>query len=94
MEMPVILIIVLAIPLCIFLSIVRRGAHEDTIHSVIESMGGEVLYIEKRNFFSGIGPFNVVGKGRVVYRIIYRVQGKEKEGWVRFGGLMGPDWRL
>jgi len=54
----------------------------------------EVINIERRNFFKGIGPFMVVGRGRVVYRIEYRIGDQVKEGWVKFGRLFGPDWRL
>jgi hypothetical protein len=36
----------------------------------------------------------VVGKGKTVYRIEYTIGNNTKEGWVRFGGLFGPDWRL
>lgn len=92
--MPVFLIMLILIPLVIYLSIAKLAKYERDIHNVIESMGGEVISVEKRNFFTGIGPFHVVGKGRVIYRIIYRIYGVEKEGWVRFGSLLGPDWRL
>lgn len=40
------------------------------------------------------GPFKLVGKGQVVYRIEYRIGAVYKEGWVKFGGWGGPDWRM
>ncbi|MDR5659624.1 hypothetical protein RH915_08965 [Serpentinicella sp. ANB-PHB4] len=67
---------------------------KEKIREKIASLGGEVISIERRNIFTGIGPFKIVGKGRVVYRIEYRLNGSTEEGWVRFGGLLGPDWRL
>jgi len=69
------------------------GAREKKIHEKIESMGGKVDAIERRNFFTGIGPFTIVGKNKVVYRIVYKISGQTKEIWVRFGGLFGPEWK-
>jgi hypothetical protein len=68
--------------------------HRSRINDKIDSIGGTVLSIERRNFFTGIGPFKIVGKGRTVYRIEYKIQDQTKEGWVKFGGIMGADWRL
>jgi hypothetical protein len=88
----VIIIIFAVVALGVFF--MRQAGYEDKIYKEIESMGGTVISIEKRNFFTGIGPFMVVGKGRTVYRIDYQAGDAVKEGWVRFGGLLGPDWRL
>ena len=82
------------VALAFFITYIQGQGHESSINSQIESLGGRVISIERRSFFSGLGPFHVVGKGRVVYRIEYEVNGQLMEGWVRFGGLMGPDWRL
>ncbi len=90
MEVIVILFVIMGIGL-VFM---KTAGHELKIKNQIESMGGRLLSYEKRNMFTGIGPFHVVGKGRMVYRIDYEVNGVMKEGWVRFGGLFGPDWRL
>jgi len=70
------------------------SGRENKIQEKVREMGGEVITIERRNFFTGIGPFMVVGKGRVIYRFEYRIGSQVMEGWVRFGGLFGPDWRL
>ncbi|MDP4181429.1 MAG: hypothetical protein Q8942_10090 [Bacillota bacterium] len=78
----------------IVFSIFQMENRERQITEKIQSIGGTVISIERRNFFSGIGPFLVVGRGRVVYRIEYRLDDRAIEGWVRFGGLFGPDWRL
>jgi hypothetical protein len=88
-----IIIIIFAV-LILFLLIFQTSGRENKIDEKIRSIGGEVISKERRNFFTGIGPFMVVGKGRAVYRIEYRIDGEIKEGWVRFGGLLGPDWRL
>jgi hypothetical protein len=84
--------ILLFIGLVIVLTILQKENHERRINEQIEGMGGRVISIEKKIFSTG--PFMVVGKGRTVYRIEYRVNDAIREGWVRFGGLFGPDWRL
>ena len=88
------LIVLILIPVIVYLFLARTQYLEKSIYEKIEAHGGKVISIERRNFFTGIGPFHVVGKKRVVYRIVYEKNGVEKEGWVRFGGIMGPDWRL
>ncbi|WP_026477854.1 hypothetical protein [Alkaliphilus transvaalensis] len=75
-------------------TIMQLEGYQKKIHNHIESIGGKVVSIEKRGMFSGIGPFSIVGKNRTIYRILYIKGDRQKEGWVRFGGLMGPDWRL
>jgi len=72
----------------------RIGSHKTTIEEKVASLGGTLISYERRNFFSGTGPFMTVGRGRMVYRIEYTVCGRTKEGWVRFGGLMGANWKM
>lgn len=84
--------VVIFIILALAISVLQGESHERKINEQIESMGGTVINIEKKYFSTG--PFMVVGKGRTVYRIEYRIGNDTKEGWVRFGGLFGPDWRL
>jgi hypothetical protein len=84
--------VILFIILAIVISFVQGESHERKITEQIESMNGKVISIEKKLFSTG--PFMVVGKGRTVYRMEYRIGNNAKEGWVRFGGLFGPDWRL
>lgn len=90
--MPFFFIIIFIICICLY--IVSLKGQESKIYNKIESIGGKVISIERRNFLTGLGPFMVVGKGRTVYMIEYEIEGEMKEGWVRFGGLFGPDWRL
>lgn len=71
---------------------IQRENHENKINEQIQSLGGRVISIESRTFSTG--PFILVGKGRTVYRIEYEVGNEVREGWVKFGGLFGPDWRL
>ncbi|WP_099187524.1 hypothetical protein [Tepidibacter mesophilus] len=78
----------------IIIYISRIESHQDSIASKIDSLGGRLIGYERRNFFTGIGPFMFVGKGRMIYRIEYEVDGIKKEGWVKFGGISGPDWRI
>lgn len=87
-----VLVLIVFIILGIVFSFIQADSHESKIREQIQSMGGTVVSIEKKYFATG--PFIAVGKGRTVYRIEYRIGGKLKEGWVRFGGLFGPDWRL
>jgi hypothetical protein len=76
----------------IVIFVLQTDFHERRIAKQIESMGGKVLSIE-RKFFDN-GPFILAGKGTTIYRIEYRVRNKDQEGWVKFGGLFGTDWRL
>lgn len=89
-----VILIVGVIILGVIFFVFRINWHKNRIEEYIKSMGGEVINIERRNFFTGLGPFMVVGKGRIVYRIEYRLGDETREGWVRFGGLLGPDWKL
>jgi hypothetical protein len=84
--------VILFIILAIVISVLQGQSHERKITEQIKSMGGRVISIEKKLFSTG--PFMVVGKGRTVYKIEYRIGNDDNEGWVRFGGLFGPDWRL
>ncbi|MCT4595649.1 MAG: hypothetical protein N4A57_15480 [Anaeromicrobium sp.] len=86
--------ILLFIIIGIIIYFARSESHQDSIKSKIDSLGGHLISYERRNFFTGIGPFMVVGKGRMIYRIEYKVNGIKKEGWVRFGGISGTDWRM
>jgi len=89
-AVPIILIIlaVIAFP------IIRHKIHSKEIEKKVASLGGELIKISYRNFFTDIGPFKIVGKGRVVYKFEYREQDQVKEGWVRFGGVLGADWQI
>jgi hypothetical protein len=86
--------IVVFMIIAIMIYFARIESHQDSIEGKIDFLGGRLISYERRNFFTGIGPFVVVGKGRMVYRIEYEVNGIKKEGWVRFGGMLGPDWRM
>jgi hypothetical protein len=91
---PMIFILIIGFSFVFLLSVFIHHNHEQKINEKIESIGGKVINIERRNFFSGSGPFRAVGKGRVVYRVEYTSDSGTKEGWVCFGGFFGPDWRL
>ncbi|NMA82994.1 MAG: hypothetical protein GX962_03910 [Epulopiscium sp.] len=85
-------IIIPFIILAVAIFFLQGESHERRIHTEVQSIGGEVISIERKVF--GRGPFVLVGKGQVVYRIEYQVGTTRKEGWVKFGSLFGPDWRL
>ncbi|WP_055668708.1 hypothetical protein [Desnuesiella massiliensis] len=86
------LLIIAFIVFIVVMLIVQGERHERKIREQISSIGGEVISIERKTFSTG--PFFLVGKGRTVYRIEYRRGNEIKEGWVKFGDLFGPDWRL
>jgi len=85
-------IIIILLVIVVRLTFIERENHEERINEYLSSMGGKVLTTERKSFLTG--PFLVVGKGRRVYRFEYKIGNEIKEGWVKFGGLMGPDWRL
>ncbi|MBF8984507.1 hypothetical protein IZY60_13255 [Lutibacter sp. B2] len=73
---------------------VRIEKYKDSIASRIDSFGGRLISYERCGLFTSIGPFKFVGKGKTVYKIEYEVDGIKKVGWVRFGGIFGPDWKM
>jgi len=85
-------IVIIFIIFAVVIYFIQKAGHENKIHEEIASIGGRVLNIERRTFSTG--PFIMPGKGRTVYRIEYQVGNEVKEGWVKFGGFFGPDWRL
>ncbi len=87
-----IFIIFIFIIIAIVITVVRKSNHEQKIHDEIDSMGGTVIDIEHKMFLTG--PFILVGKGETVYRIKYEIGDSKKEGWVKFGSIFGPKWRL
>jgi hypothetical protein len=72
--------------------IVQIKNHKRKIKEKVHLLGGEVITIERKTFFTG--PFFVVRRGRTVYRIEYKKDNSIKVGWVKFGDLSGPDWRI
>ena len=86
--------VIIVIVLVFVIYAIRTDSHQKSIENKVKSFGGTLIGYERRSVFSGIGPFHIVGEGRMVYRIEYELGGEKKEGWVRFGGIMGPDWRF
>ena len=87
-----IFVIIIFVVLAIGMYFIQTANHESRIQAQIESMGGKIISIERRTFSTG--PFILAGKGTAIYKVEYRIHGEFKEGWVKFGGLFGPDWRL
>jgi hypothetical protein len=87
-----VLLVIVAVAAVIVLNIFTNEHYEKKIDNQISAMGGRVIHIEKKVF--GTGPFVLCGKGRTIYRIEYEIEDEIREGWVRFGSLFGPDWRL
>ncbi len=86
----VILVLAVAVPLIIF----QKSRHEALIKEKISQIGGTYIDHNREIGLLGAGPFKLVGRGQTVYHINYRIGVQAKEGWVRFGGLGGPDWRV
>jgi len=67
--------------------------HRRKIHEKVAARGGEVIEIERS--WLALGPFKIAGRGRTIYKFVYLSStGERKEGWVKFGAVLGPDWRL
>lgn len=84
--------IIIIIVFAFVLYFARMNSHDKRIREEVNSLGGSVISIERRTFKTG--PFILPGKGKMVYRVEYSVGDTVKEGWVKFGGMFGPDWRL
>ena len=89
--MSVIVIILFAI-FAVAIFFVQSEIHKNSINNQVESIGGVVICIERTMFNNG--PFYIKGKGRSIYKFTYNIGDETEEGWVRFGNLFGPDWRL
>lgn len=85
-------IIIVFVVFGVALYFLQTSNHEKKIFEQVEAIGGKVITIERRALRTG--PFILAGKGRTVYKIEYEAEGQLKEGWVKFGGLFGADWRL
>lgn len=86
------IVIVLFAVFAFVMFFVQRSSHETSIKSQVESLGGTVISCERTMFNNG--PFFFRGKGGSIYRFEYNIGNETREGWVRFGSLFGPDWRL
>lgn len=86
------LVIVVFIIFAVIMFIVQGESHKRKITEEVNSMGGQVINIERKTFDRG--PFVIVGKGKTIYRFEYSIDNEIKEGWVRFGSIFGPDWKL
>lgn len=87
-----VIIVILIIAAALAIYFIQGKSHEKSINTQVESLGGEVLSIERTILDNG--PFFIRGKGRSIYRFEYTINTERKEGWVRFGSLFGPDWKM
>lgn len=70
----------------------KNERQKNAIKGQVDLLGGTVITIEKKLFDNG--PFPFKGKGRTIYRFEYKVDDRVNVGWVKFGGIFGPDWRM
>ncbi|WP_105616324.1 hypothetical protein [Vallitalea okinawensis] len=91
--MEIVLVVIFFI-IIVFVHFLQGENHQGRINEKVNSLGGNVISTERCNLLTGTGPFIMNGKGRTIYRVEYEINGISKEGWVRFGGITGPDWRL
>lgn len=85
-------VIVLFATVAVLISITQDKNHERKIEDKIKELGGQVIDIKTEKYSTG--PFTTIARGRTVYKIKYKIGSEIKEGWVKFGDLFGPDWRL
>lgn len=91
MQVEVFAVVILVV-FAVSMSIAQVKNHKKKIMEQVRSINGEIISVERKTFSTG--PFLWVRRGRTVYRIEYRKDNEVKEGWVKFGDLSGPDWRL
>lgn len=70
----------------------EKERQKNAIKNQVELFGGTVVSIEKKLFDNG--PFTFKGKNRVIYRFEYKIDDRINVGWVKFGSIFGPDWRM
>lgn len=87
-----VLAVVIFVNSVVIIAIIQVKGHKRKIKERIHSIGGEVIAVEKKSF--NTGPFVYDRRGRTIYKVRYMKDNEEKEGWVMFGSLSGPDWRL
>lgn len=71
---------------------IQNDIYKSKIYKGIESFGGKLVKIQRERFSTG--PFLPTGNLIHIYRIQYYFRDELKEGWVKFGILSEPDWRL
>lgn len=86
------LIILGILLLGISIIILQDAYYRKSIDTKIKSIGGNIVKINRK--FISTGPFGLIANGRCVYMIAYQYDNCLKEGWVKFGGFFGTDWRL
>ncbi|WP_139904125.1 hypothetical protein [Clostridium thermarum] len=85
-------IILLFATVAVLISVTQDKNHERKIEDKIKELGGQVIEIKREKYSTG--PYTIIARGKIVYRIKYKIGSEIKEGWVKFGDLFGPDWRL
>ncbi len=87
----VLVLIALIVPLAIW----QTKRYKRLIHEKIQAIGG--IYVSHNREWGALfssGPFKLVGRGQSVFSFTYTIHKEMREGWVKFGGFRGPDWRL
>jgi c-di-AMP phosphodiesterase-like protein len=86
------IVIIVFIAFAIRMLYVQSEHYKEEIYRQIEQLGGQVINIERQTLSTR--PFSIAGKEVAVYKIKYKIDGEVEEGWVRFGGIFGPSWKL
>lgn len=84
--------VVMFVLIAVSIPFIQAEKHKRSIIEKIHSIDGEVICVEKKMFYTG--PFVINRRGRTIYLIKYKTGSEVKEGWVMFGNIYGPDWRL
>lgn len=87
-----IIVIILFIAFSTYMLYLQGEHYKEEIYRQIKHLGGQVINIERQTLSTR--PFSISGKEVAVYKIKYKIGDEVEEGWVRFGGIFGPNWKL
>lgn len=86
--------IIIIITILFLLELGRNAYYKNLLEEEVQSMGGVLLSCRREWGFFMDTPYIIRGSWNVIYFFEYRVDNEDKEGWVKFGIFLGPDWRL
>ena len=86
-------ICVLVLGIMFYIYIIKR--HRNMINMKVQSLGGELIYINRCDIPNMRDPFVEFGKGRFVYKFEYKIDNNTDEGWVLMD-IMASDvrWKI
>lgn len=88
----IVIIVIAIIAIALVIYFIQGKRYEKSINTKVEELGGKIISIERTVVNNG--PFFIRGKGMSIYRFEYIIDNEEKEGWAKFGSLLGPEWKM